>query len=136
MRIPFVVAAALVLSACATPPEPKLTEAQIAALQATWVGKKWDGTWGDPCTGSVEVFEVVETTATVEYSFGVCSKDGKPGSTIVKDAKVGPDSLFVPLRGTVQASYTLQADGSLDGVYRRSPTSQEFYGKFFPVTDQ
>ena len=136
MRLPLFLAAALLTAACATPPEQKLTEAQIAALQTTWVGKKWDGTWGDPCTGSIEVFEVVKTTATVEYSFGICRKDGKPGSTIVKDARVGPNSLFVPLRGTVQASYTLKADGSLDGVYRTSPTSREYNGKFFLVTDE
>ena len=108
--------AVFLLSACQTTPAVELTTEQTETLKTTWLGKKWEGSWGGSCTGSVEVLEVSGNRAKVNYKWGHCG-NAAPGSTIDDNATLSEQEMKLTLwRGTT-ADYTLQSDGSLIGIY-------------------
>ena len=116
------IAAVFLLSACETTPRVEISTEQAEALKTTWLGKKWAGSWGGDCTGSVEVLEVSGNRAKVNYKWGHCG-DAAPGYFIDDNATLSEREMKVTLWRRTTADYTLQSDGSLIGIYN-SPRRQ------------
>lgn len=109
-----------------TSSDASMTSEELAAKKAKWEGV-WSGTWGDPCTGSIDVSNVTASRADVVYSWGRCG--GGPGSTDTFGTFEG-ETLVVDLRGRTSASYKHDDPNTLIGRYRRPSDGSDARGEF------
>lgn len=113
----------VVLAGCKTSEEavtqPALTSEQIAEIEAKWLGK-WSGAWGEngDCKSSIEVHEVIGTTAAATYSWdALCGGASTPaGSHRDNKARISGNVLEVDMPW-VSVRYQLREDGNLDGEW-------------------
>lgn len=134
MTLTALVLTLAVLTGCKTTEQAAitpLTADELAQAQKTWVGT-WSGAWVDDgsCRSSLEVHSVSSTSADVTYSWetGCGAVPGTHSYTATFNGK----TLHVRLWKRTTVTYTLNADGDIDGFYtspRRNITAAATFSK-------
>ena len=128
MRKLLIVAAAVLLAGCqSTPPAPAVIDpaivitapaADVPAEFAAFSGV-WGGTWGPELDGKLAVHTISkEGQAIVYYAVGDLPGFFKAQGS-EHEGQITGQTLVVPLNEGIKATYTVQPDGTLAGVYNR-----------------